>query len=214
MSKKPVEEQSLSLPFFIVSIGLLLTILYMVYDETSVRRPWKRYQKQFYEIQVDKLSKDLDRAEANLAEQVKGATDYQEAKSELRGLLSKGSKHLQGKKKAQADFEARNIDLAHATELFNFQKAAYLAMRYRVEKAEDEGDPSYTKLAAELAELGKKMDEKQKEMDRAKAAFDAAQKRLLEFKDREKRLQEVIDKYEKDVKTLQNRRDAVKARFL
>ena len=65
---KPIEEQNLSVPFFVLSIVFLATILYMVYDEAIVRRPWKGYQEEFYETQVAKIGKDLEAAEKDLAE--------------------------------------------------------------------------------------------------------------------------------------------------
>ena len=94
MPRKPIEEQNLNLPFFLLSVAFLATILYMVYDEALLRRPWKRYQKEFYRAQVDKLSEDLEKAEAELADKVKDASDYQEAKTALEKLLARGSDFL------------------------------------------------------------------------------------------------------------------------
>ena len=63
---RPDEERSLSRPFFILSLLLVLTALYAVVDETIVRRPWKHYQTAFHELEYDGLRSELQAKEEML----------------------------------------------------------------------------------------------------------------------------------------------------
>ena len=60
----PVEEQSLSLPFFILASLLCGSTLWAVYDETFSRRPWKTYQNRFADLQLEQGADELKAAEA------------------------------------------------------------------------------------------------------------------------------------------------------
>ena len=63
----PVEEQSLSLPFFILASLLCATTLWAVYDETFSRRPWKNYQNRFSDLQLERAAEELKAVEAWIA---------------------------------------------------------------------------------------------------------------------------------------------------
>ena len=63
---RPDEERSLSRLFFILSVILVLASLYVVVDETVVRRPWKRFQAAFYELEYHKLRREVEAKEPAL----------------------------------------------------------------------------------------------------------------------------------------------------
>lgn len=59
----PVEEQSLSFPFFIVASLLCASALWAVWDETFTRRPWKTYQNKFMDLQLERGAEELKAAQ-------------------------------------------------------------------------------------------------------------------------------------------------------
>ena len=80
------EERSLSRTFFVLSIILVVAALYTVVDETFVRRPWKRYQTTFYELEYGQLRADLQaKEELLLPAQGELATKVQQARTALEG---------------------------------------------------------------------------------------------------------------------------------
>src|ERR671924_1577451 len=83
---QPDEERSLSRTFFVLSIILVIASLYTVVDETFVRRPWKRYQATFYELEYDQLRGNLQaKEEALLPTQGELASQIQQARATLEG---------------------------------------------------------------------------------------------------------------------------------
>ena len=81
----PVEEQSLSLPFFILASLLCGSTLWAVYDETFSRRPWKTYQNRFADLQLEQGADELKAAEAARASRRRRAA------SSRRGSISRSS---------------------------------------------------------------------------------------------------------------------------
>src|SRR5262249_13322926 len=68
MATKPLELQSLKLPFVGLAVLLALCRGWAVYDEVSPRRPWKGYQREFFQLEESHLKADLARAQKRLEE--------------------------------------------------------------------------------------------------------------------------------------------------
>src|SRR3990172_2373770 len=130
MSKKPLEDQNLSVVLFVLSAVFFAAVAYMVYDEAIVRRPWKGYQKEFYETQVEKLGEDLEQAEKELADKVADATDYKNAGARLEEMTAGGSDYQKELSEAEAALRAEKVAMAPIVEKLNFIKADYQAARY------------------------------------------------------------------------------------
>jgi mono/diheme cytochrome c family protein len=130
---RPDEERSLSRTFFVLSLLLVVTALYTVVDETIVRRPWKRYQTAFYELEYDKLRADLQaKEEALLPSQGDLATKIKQAQAALDGNAAY--------KKARDEQERVKRRLADVTQEQQFAKSRLDAEYYQYKKAEHEGD--------------------------------------------------------------------------
>src|SRR5918996_1591366 len=100
---RPDEERSLSRTFFVVSVILVVASIYAVIDETIVRRPWKRYQSTFYEMEYDKLRaeiaakeealspalQELDAKMRQASAPLENDAAYQQAKSQVEGLKNR-----------------------------------------------------------------------------------------------------------------------------
>src|SRR2546425_13231805 len=68
MATKPLELQSLKWPFVGLAVLLALCTGWAVYDEVFPRRPWKAYQREFFQLEESHLKADLARAEKHLEE--------------------------------------------------------------------------------------------------------------------------------------------------
>ncbi len=130
---QPDEERSLSRTFFVLSLLLVVTALYTVVDETIVRRPWKRYQTAFYELEYDKLRAEIQAKE--------------EALLPTRGDLETKIKQAQAAvdsnaayKKARDELEQGKRRLADMSQEQQFAKSRLDAEYYQYKKAEHEGD--------------------------------------------------------------------------
>src|SRR2546423_15679887 len=66
MATKPLELQSLKWPFVGLAVLLALCTGWAVYDEVFPRRPWKGYQREFFQLEENHLKADLARAEKRL----------------------------------------------------------------------------------------------------------------------------------------------------
>jgi cytochrome c2 len=216
MSKKPIEDQNLSVVFFVISVVFFATLAYMIYDEAIVRRPWKGFQKEYYETTVEKLGVDLEQAKADLAEQVADATEYRQASARLEEMTASGSEYQKQLTEAEAALHDRKVAMAPIVEKLAFIKADYEAARYLVEKASLEEAPAneIEKVFNDFKEIERQRDEQQAKVDEEQAKLEAAEKRLVDIKAEERKLQEVVDRYEKTVNELADRRNQIEERYL
>ena len=65
-SKKPVEKTNFSGLFFILSVLLVLSCVWVFHDETVTRRPWKKYQEEFNEIEINKIDQEIKSAQEKI----------------------------------------------------------------------------------------------------------------------------------------------------
>jgi mono/diheme cytochrome c family protein len=127
------EERSLSRTFFVLSIILVVAALYTVVDETFVRRPWKRYQTAFYELEYGRLRADLQaKEEALLPTQGELETKIEQAYAALNGNAQY--------RKAVEELEGVKNRLADVLQEQQFAKSRMDAEYYQYKKAEHEGD--------------------------------------------------------------------------
>lgn len=130
---RPDEERSLSRIFFAVTLILVVASIYTVVDETFVRRPWKRYQATFYEIEYDKLRAELTAKEEALSP----------AQEELEAKLRQAQAALEDDatyQRAKAQLAQLRNRLADISQEQQFAKSRLDAEYYQYKKAEHEGD--------------------------------------------------------------------------
>ncbi|HKY74028.1 MAG TPA: hypothetical protein VJ246_01805, partial [Patescibacteria group bacterium] len=59
----PVEERRYGAIFVVCAALLAVTTVWAVVDEVWVRRPWKAYQKEFDELELQQATAELRKAE-------------------------------------------------------------------------------------------------------------------------------------------------------
>lgn len=57
---KPVEQESLKVPFFALSVLMLLIASWSLLDEFVLRRDWKVYQREFKMLELDRAARELE----------------------------------------------------------------------------------------------------------------------------------------------------------
>jgi mono/diheme cytochrome c family protein len=189
---QPDEERSLSRTFFVLSLILVVVSLYTVIDETFVRRPWKRYQTTFYELEYNNLRADLQaKEEALLASQGDLEAKLRQARAALEGNAQY--------RKARAEIEREKNRLADLLQEQQFAKSRLDAEYYQYKKAEHEGDLSdaarykarveqleqqIANLEVPIAELRARVDALQAEIKAAEAPLDEiAEERRIRLSD-------------------------------
>ncbi|MCF6156044.1 MAG: c-type cytochrome [Candidatus Brocadia sp.] len=79
---KKEEDKSYLLVFVMVSFILVGITAWAIVNETVDRRPWKKYQKQFYRLEYEKVKQDYEKERANF-ESPDVQTKYRETKNHL-----------------------------------------------------------------------------------------------------------------------------------
>ncbi len=80
MSKADEEKKSYSSVFLLAVALLLATAIWIVWDDQISRRPWKKYQYEFSEMQIDRAKAEVTAEQKRLDD----SSDYQTVVEELR----------------------------------------------------------------------------------------------------------------------------------
>jgi cytochrome c2 len=189
---RPDEERSLSRTFFVLSLILVVASLYTVVDETIVRRPWKRYQANFYALEYDQLRGDLQAKEEVLLptqgdleakiQQVRVALEdnaqYRRAREELVGMRNRLADLLQEQQFAKSRLDA---------EYYQYKKAEHegdldAAARYKARV--DQLEQQIASLEAPIAELRARVEGLQAEIKAAEAPlYELEEERRIRLSD-------------------------------
>ncbi len=78
----PVINSSLSVPLFVSTLILMLTLVWAIYDEVYTLRPWKDYQARFVATYSAHL-KQLKPKQAQLEQEIKDSDGYQEFTADI-----------------------------------------------------------------------------------------------------------------------------------
>lgn len=200
---RPDEERSLSRPFFILSLILVLTALYAVVDETIVRRPWKHYQTAFYELEYDGLRTELQAKEEML---LPTQGDLDTRLKEARTALDSNAEYGQ----ARHELERLRARFADLSQEHQFAKSRLDAEYYQYKRAEHEGDLSTAatykanvdRLEQQVAGLEAPIAEFKTQMSALQAQIKAVEAPLFELEE-ERRLRLA------DYQRLRDRMDAI-----
>src|SRR5712692_1856609 len=111
MATKPLELQSLKWPSVGLAVLLALCTGWAVDDEVFPRRPWKGYQREFFQLEEKHLKEDLARAEKRLEEA--GAKAKREA---LRKELQEATAAISGNpEQRRADRKSTRLNSSHSS---------------------------------------------------------------------------------------------------
>lgn len=158
--KKPTEEQSFRIPFFIVGVLLVLLTVWAVWDETFYRRPWKDYQKQFFKIELNKATEEYS------AEKQKFGSDtvqkkYHTLQDQLKALKDGpvAPQARQAYVQAKQDLAPLKYKLEDLSRESQFTKSRFDAAYYLYEKSKIENLPDLEKRQQKVKDLQKELDQ-------------------------------------------------------
>src|SRR5690242_18200671 len=142
MATKPLELQSLKWPFVGLAVLLALCTGWAVYDEVFPRRPWKGYQREFFDLEKKHLEADLNRAQKRLEE-----ADAKSKIDALRKELHEATVAISGNPEqrraydaaVKADDDAR-VKEAEAKLYLGFEKSEQDAVYYKLREARHDED--------------------------------------------------------------------------
>ena len=192
----PVEQRRYDKIYLSLALVLFLATLWAVIDEVSTRRPWKEYQKKFYQLKLAKLDSLYRIAVANF-----DSARYKE----LSEALAKAKSELQSEeyKKALAEYKQYEKELAELTREFQFAKSRSDEYYYFYQKAklENKGDKEvrdwWTKIQREEAlmnEFNAKIEELTKKRDEAWAIVKSYRTKVSDIEHEIDKLFEEINK--------------------
>lgn len=177
----PVEVRSYGTYYLIFSAILFLGTAYAVWDEVRVRRPWKEYQKQYYEF----LAARLDSLRAVELENI----DHEKLKV-LQDDLARAEAALHSEEYLRAVNEKNDLlaDLDIATREWRFARSRSDAAYYQYKKAMMEGKET-SKLKMEVEEHDASIEKHFQEMQDIQKRIAALDDVIHRYRDTVTRLQ-------------------------
>ncbi|MFQ5798213.1 MAG: hypothetical protein ACE5H0_05900, partial [Bacteroidota bacterium] len=154
----PIEERSYATHYLVLSALLFLGTAWAVLDEVLIRRPWKEFQSDFYDLQVEKLQAAHEAALSRVDSS--RLQELQSRLAEARELLKRPEYD-----QAQKQLEDLQVQLLDVTREWQFARSRFDALYYAFKTELNEGyeDPGkkerLSKLEQEIAEYKGRMDE-------------------------------------------------------
>src|SRR6185436_6957737 len=211
MARRPLELQSLKWPFVGLAVLLALSSIWAVYDEVVPRRPWKNFQREFFQLEEAHLKADRERARKRLE-----APETKQQLEAARAELKAASDAISGNPEQRREYEAAvkaeeqgRVKEEEAKLYLGFDKSEQDAVYYALREARHEGhEDSEKKLQAKYDDWQRKIDEKTRLYNEAIAAHKAATARRLAFVQRRDAAQTKIEAIEKPIQEIDKRLEA------
>lgn len=189
--------------FAISSIVFLLLLAWTFADDYA--RPWKRYQRQFRQLEIARTAGDLQQEIQHLS----ARQDYRQAKERV----SAARKAMEGR---QADLktlqkEVSRLESRHykVEQEYSFSKSIYDAAKYAYEEAvararEDssEARENLVRLEKETHERRLIMENVKRELDQKREAVRSMRRQVQEARDHFSRLNRQVDLLTRKLKTI------------
>jgi mono/diheme cytochrome c family protein/uncharacterized coiled-coil protein SlyX len=192
-TETPIEERNYA-PIYLIFSGLLfLGTVWAVVDEVSTRRPWKDYQREFYELAVKKLTDQRNQALAGL-----DSSKYRALEKELADAES--SLTSDEYQNAAAALKNLRLELDVVTRDWRFARSRSDAEYYEYKKNVNAGreDPSgkerLEQLDAEIAKHASEMDSLNKKIAEVQAVMGRYSDRVDSLTSEKKQLLEEVTK--------------------
>ncbi|RMF93541.1 MAG: hypothetical protein D6736_01615, partial [Nitrospinota bacterium] len=195
----PVEERSYSRIFFVLSMLLVVATLGAVWDEVFRRRPWKDYQKAFFELEYQKTKQEYEAKRAAVADKQQ---QLQEELARAKAALEADTTYQQVRREL-GEVKAR---LAEVTQEQRFAKSRLDEAYYWYDKAQEERDAAaiehWTPRVRQLEAAVKQYDPTLQELTQRR---DALQQKLDALTAPVKALEDQLREVTTDLKLIQDR---------
>lgn len=155
MVERAGREQPYTLYFFILSMIIIALSIWVIWFETVQLRPWKAYQKQYYQLKQEQLEKEYDKALAEYR-----SPEIQGRRTELDIRLKNLIENLQRAevqreyKKTEEDLEDIRKELLDNRAEFRAARGKFLELEYLYYKHQREEDKArIEELRGDIAAL-------------------------------------------------------------
>lgn len=202
---KPIEQVSLSVPFFAVALVFFLACVWAVADEFALRRTWKQYQAEFAELDRTHLEKELEEERARLSGEitVEVKQDGQMVEEKLPPLPEIQEK-LAAAREVEKSSEYKDLE----KQIDNKDREIYLAVQdWKIAKSWDVEHAFFYEEAVkhgvehEIAEMKAKLDHDAEEIARTTARVDALKKEKQDLIAKRDAMLAEVEKWEEMEKT-------------
>lgn len=208
---EPEEEKKSYSAVFLVTIGMLLVgSIWAVWDDNILRRPWKNYQSDFFDLEHQKISAELAAEDERLSKE----PEYQEAAKALEAAQAKVSSGGTAAKLDELDgkLEGTKVRESEVDLSIRIVKSEIEEARYEFEHAQELGKSG----DSEKAHLEAKEQEKV-ELDRqyaeAQAERAAVEKEIEGIRSEVTALEEKLRELGKERELIAGRLDALTTNF-
>jgi cbb3-type cytochrome oxidase cytochrome c subunit len=187
----------LNLLFAASSLGLLLTTVWMVYDDYS--RGWKGYQKEFQRLQAEKTRAQIEAAQKAVDAQTLESLEKQRA--EARAAAEQHARDLEAARKKLREIEA----VAYRDDLgYRTIKSTFDARKFDYEEAAHQGSPRAPRIEKEMDDLSRQLEDLRvkgllhdRERTEAQSAIDQIEGRIAEADKKIADLEAGVDRLKK-----------------
>jgi hypothetical protein len=188
--KKKEEEKSYALHFLVAVLLLIIVSLWLILWETETLRPWKEYQKKYYDLVVAQLEKNLGQRVAEFS-----SDNVQKDYNNLKSALDKARAEFESPA-VQTEYKKTSRELNEVSDelkifRLDFQKlrAEYLKVEYDyIKHGTAEDKQTLEGLNEEIAILDKKIKqlesekrEKRAKLNESTAPVDELTRKINEF---------------------------------
>ena len=160
--------QVLNIVFALTSIGLLLTLSWMIWADYD--REWKRYQQTFWKLDAERTEKQIAEAQGKV-----DTTKDQQLQAQLAQAKQDRETNRKALDEAQAEIDRVDGLYYKADQDYRFTKAEIDVAKYEYEEAAHKGSPTAAKKQQALRELETTWATQRVEREKVMAELAAAQ---------------------------------------
>jgi mono/diheme cytochrome c family protein/predicted nucleic acid-binding Zn-ribbon protein len=199
MADRPVDEESRSYSaLFLIAVALLLAgSIWSIYDDNIARRPWKKYQATFFDMERKQVEEAIAREERRLAEDPK----FQETRAKLEAVRESLRSGETSRRLAALERELSRAQVAESDWDLKLRivKSEIEEAKYQWEHAKEVGRSGEAEWAA--------LEEKEKEKAEIERSYRQAQARRGELESEIRSLRHEVEALEAELRTLAAERD-------
>jgi len=193
MSKRcvSVEERSYGGWFFIAVICMALVMGWAIYDEAVTRRPWKKYQNRFFQMELERVEGELEDARRGLADpETARKLERLDEKIEAARARLEGPEYTEAKRRLEKKERLKNSLRQELVFLRSERDEAYYFWKESLHRdAEDSGwKRRYQWLVDQVEAKEAKLEEQERELREARQAVRSLNEELAGLLEQRRRM--------------------------
>ncbi len=201
----PVEGRNYGPVFLLTALLLALATGWAVVDEVWVRRPWKKYQREFYRLELQKAKTEFHKAEEKFRTPEVQAR-YASLEQKLR--FAEAALRREEYRKAVRELEEIQRHLSERSQKLQFTRSESDEVYYLYKSALHKGKPAGRKRQ-QFDELEREKEMRSREIVFVQERRSAAERRVREFEGRAESLRDSLTALKADINAWQRKIEMV-----